>query len=141
MVLYTASGSASIRDGLIKPIPGASSQKQEREIKLDQTYVYDIKEDRNFLVDDHSQDLLIGPNQTKEFQRRMIWFPTSRHLVSTEQDKIVIMDYDGTNKQEVYKGSYISPYAYPNLSLSRLIVLTSLGANSSTANLYSLSIK
>ncbi len=139
MVLYTASGSATLDDDLIDPIPGASTQKQKREIKEGNTYVYDVKEDRNFLIDD--QKVLIGNTPLGTATRRLSWFPTSRHLVLAEPEKITIMDYDGTNRVEVYIGSYEAPHAYPIANLDRLIILTNLGANSGAANLYSLGLK
>lgn len=139
MVLYTASGSATLDDNLIDSIPGASTQKQEREIKEGYTYVYDVKEDRNFLIDE--QEVLIGNTPLGSSTRRLSWFPTSRHLVLAEPEKITIMDYDGTNRVEVYTGSYEAPHAYPIASLDRLIILTNLGANSGGANLYSLGLK
>ncbi|MEK7111878.1 MAG: hypothetical protein AAB875_00985, partial [Patescibacteria group bacterium] len=126
-ILYTASGSGSLRENLIKQLPGSSTQKQERNIQIGQTYVYDIKEDRNFLVDEGSAPLS--------------WFPTSRNLVLAEEGKITIMDYDGTNRQEVYSGSYVAPHAYPFASLSKLLILTNLGADSTSPNLYSLTLK
>ncbi len=128
-ILYTASGSATLRENLIKPLPGSSSQKQERDIKEGRSYVYDIKEDRNFLID-----------EGMEAARRLSWFPTSKHLVLSEAGKITIIDYDGTNKQLVYSGSYVSPHAYPFGSTSRLLILTNLGADT-TPNLYSLTLK
>lgn len=130
-ILYTASGSATIRENLIKSLPGSSSQKEERDIKNGQTYVYDIKEDRNFLLDEGA---------VPEATRRLSWFPTSKHLVLSETGKITIIDYDGTNKQLVYSGSYVSPHAYPFGSTSRLLILTNLGADT-TPNLYSLTLK
>lgn len=140
MILYTASASAKIPDNLIKPVPGASTQYQERDIKEGQTYIYDIKEDRNFLIDP-SNDLLISSNNSEGFTRRISWFPTSRHLVLAEPNKITIMDYDGTNRKEVYNGNYVSPHAFPAVGIDRLIILTNLGADSIVYNLYSLALK
>lgn len=141
MVLYTASGSAKIPIELIKPVPGASTQKEERELKLGNTYIYDIKEDRNFLIDENTKNLIIEGGTMTEAHRRMSWFPTSRHLILAEDNRVVIMDYDGTNRQTVYQGSYVSPQAFPTLSLDRLIILTTLGAEGAIPNLYSLGIK
>lgn len=126
MILYEASSSATIPEGLVKPLPGSSTQTQERDIKEGRTYVYDIKEDRNFFITDGE----ITP----------LWLPTSRHLILAEEGKVTIMDYDGTNKQSVYQGSYISPFAYPLSNSSKLLILTSLGSES-TPNLYSLTVK
>jgi hypothetical protein len=126
-ILYTASGSATLGENLVKPLPGSSTQKQERTITEGKTYVYDTKEDRNFLVADTGATLR--------------WFPTSRHLVYPEEGKITIMEYDGTNRQAVYSGSYSQPYAFPYVNTSKLLILTNLGSGGSTTNLYSLSLK
>jgi dipeptidyl aminopeptidase/acylaminoacyl peptidase len=141
MILYTASQSATIPQDLVKPMPGASTQKQERDIKPYRTYVYDIKEDRNFLIDENSQDLLIEGGVDVNVKRRLSWFPTSKHLILAQEQQIVIMDYDGTNRQVVFSGAYASPFALPTLSTDRLIILTNLGANSNPPNLYSLTLR
>lgn len=141
-ILYTASGSATLKENLIKALPGSSTQKQERNIKEGQTYVYDIKEDRNFLIETDSSSLMLdGLSSTPTKNRRLVWFPTSRNLVLAEEGKITIMDYDGTNRQIVFSGSYFAPYTFPFTNTSRLLLLTNLGANSSLPNIYSLSLK
>ncbi len=141
MILYTASSSASLEKGITKPLPGSSTQKESREIEKGKTYVYDIIEDKNFLIDENGDNLLIEGGYTKETPRRISWYPSSRHLILSDEGKIIIMDYDGTNRQVVYSGSYILPHAYPTLSSDRLIILTNLGANDTPPNLYFLSIK
>ena len=142
MILYTASGSATLPPELIKQLPGSSTQKEDRNIELGNTYIYDIKEDRNFLIDEDGDSLVIeGGFPTGVIQRRLTWYATSRHVILAEPNEITIMDYDGTNRQTVYSGFYSAPHAYPTLSLDRLLILTNLGADSKTPDLYSLSIK
>ena len=126
-VLYTASASATLAENLIKPLPGASTQKQSRNIEEGKTYVYDIKEDRNFLIEESSSTLY--------------WLPTSRNLLKVEEGKISVMDYDATNRIEVFSGSFQFPYAFPYINASKLLILTNLGGDTSLPNLYSLSIK
>lgn len=126
-VIYTASSSATIPNNLITPSPGASTQKQERNINTNRIYVYDNKEDRNFYITNAPSNIF--------------WFPTSKNLVLAENGKITIMDYDGTNKQVIYAGSYIAPNVFPYPSADRLLVLTNLGSDSATPNLYALSLK
>lgn len=130
-ILYTASASGTLSSNLIKPIPGASTQKQDRDIKIDHTYVYDIKEDRNFLID---------PSDNWE-KRKLFWLPNSRNLGLADEGKITIMDYDGTNRQVVFSGGYTPPYVFPYLNGEKLLILTNLGADAQTPNLYSISIK
>lgn len=127
MVLYVASSEAKIKEDLITKLPGSNSQKEEREIKKGNTYVYDIKEDKNFLVNDNG--------------RSLYWMPTSRHLILPDEDKVIVMDYDGTNRQTVFSGNYISPHAYPFVNASKILILTNLGSNENPTNLYSMSIK
>jgi hypothetical protein len=140
-ILYTASGSATFKTDLVKQLPGASTQKQERQIKEDQTYVYDIKEDRNFLIVEDSSELTISPDLYSTYQKSLSWFPTSSHLVLAEEGRVTLMDYDGSNRQTVYTGSFITPFAFPFASADRLLILTNLGADSSLPNLYTVTIK
>lgn len=152
-ILYTASGSATLADNLIPQLPGSSTQKQDRDIKIGNTYVYDIKEDRNFLVYDQEVNLdgtlfqtqttssTSGQKTITNFVPNLSWFPTSRNLVLAEEGRITIIDYDGTNKQVVYSGVYTAPFAFPFASTAKLLLLTNLGADSSPTNLYSLTLK
>lgn len=141
MVLYIASSSATIPTELIRKLPGASTQEEQRELEKGKSYVYDLKEDKNFLIDNGDGELIIEGGFSNTAVRRISWYPSSRHLILAEESKITIMDYDGTNKQVVYSGSFITPHVYPTLSLDRLLILTNLGAGTSTPNLYSLSLK
>lgn len=145
-VLYTASGDETIPDELTPSLPGASTQKQERDIKGGRTYIYDIKEDRNFLISESPVKLdvvnyLSDKNSQSQADSPLRWFPTSSHLVLAEKDKVTIMDYDGTNRQQIYSGSYVLPHAYPFVNRARMLLLTNLGAESTPTNLYSLSLK
>lgn len=140
-VLYQASADATIPSGIVRELPGASTQRQERDIKEDRIYVYDIKEDRNFLIEENSESLVIGNRPLDNSSRKLAWFSTSRHLVLAEQDKVVVMDYDGTNRQIVYSGAYLAPNAFPILSTDRIIILTNLGATDTLPNLYAVTIK
>jgi len=141
MVLYRAINEASIPQELITPFPGASTQVEERDIKRSRTYVYNIKEDRNFLVDEGLDTIVLGDQPVGNTSRRIAWFPTSRHLVLAETNRVILMDYDGTNKQVAYSGSYVTPHVFPFASKQSLIILTNLGANSSPENLYTLNLK
>ncbi|MBU2035882.1 MAG: PEGA domain-containing protein [Patescibacteria group bacterium] len=140
-MLYIASSSASLKRELVKPLPGTSTQKEERNIESGRIYVYDIKEDKNFLIAENSEGFIVDGIIPANSTKRLAWFPNSNNLVLAEEGRIYIMDYDGTNRQEVYSGAYIAPYAFPFASNQRIMILTNLGADSSTPNLYSLTIK
>lgn len=49
-LLYTASASVTLADNLVPPLPAASTQPQERNLKPGSIYVYDREEDKNFKV-------------------------------------------------------------------------------------------
>jgi len=144
-ILYLVKEDASLPNDLIKPVPGSSTQKEERALKNGRVYVYDIKEDRNFYissVDGETKDCKIQSSLIQLNCAKIVtWFPTSRHLVETDEEKVTVMDYDGLNRQSVYTGSFVAPYAFPSISDDRIIILTNLGSNSDNSNLYSVSIK
>jgi len=126
-ILYTATASASILKELIPPLPGASTQTEQRELQPDKTYVYDLKEDRNFAID--------LPEESK-----ISWFPTSKHLFLVQNDKISIKEYDNTNEINVYSGPFENSFAFVFPSGNRLLVLTSLSKDT-PPNLYSITLR
>ncbi|MEK7188639.1 MAG: PEGA domain-containing protein [Patescibacteria group bacterium] len=126
-ILYTASGSAFFSENVVKQLPGASTQAEERQIKDGQKYIYDIKEDRNFHV--------------VSAETPVFWLANSLNLMIIQKDKILVSEYDATNKQIIYSGAYEFPFAYPSNSLDRLVILTNLGSNTSPPNLYFLSLR
>lgn len=138
LILYSASSSGTLPEGLTRPLPGASTQRQERAIQSGHTYVYDIKEDRNFLITD--QPVTIN-NIDNPQMAAVRWMSSSRHFLLAQSGQIMIMDYDGTNRQIVYSGSYFAPDAFPFSNTSKLLILTNLGAPSGSANLYTLTVK
>ena len=167
-VLYTATDNFTIPENILPQLPGSSTQQQERSVIKGRTYVYDLKEDRNFLVFDQNyttQDELfaeasasatpklqtkagIAPPKTIKQnppaggQTTIKWFPTSNHLLIAQDGKISIKDYDNTNVQTIYSGPYQSPFAIPFPNTSRVLILTNLGqGESSLANLYTISLK
>lgn len=126
-ILYTATASASIPKELIPPLPGASTQSEQRELQPGKTYVYDLKEDRNFAID--------LPEENK-----VSWFPTSKHLFLVQNDKISVKEYDNTNEVNVYSGPFENSFAFSFPSGNRLLVLTSLSKDT-PPNLYSITLK
>ncbi len=131
-ILYTATVSAQIPEKLISPVPAANSQPESRDLEPGKIYVYDIKEDKNFYI--------IDAPTTQNSQPTLSWFPTSRHLFLVEEDKIVIMEYDGTNRAEVYTGPFEKSFAFPFPSGNKLLILTSLGRDT-PPNLYAINLR
>lgn len=128
-VLYQAKTKISLPEKfLTKEIIGASTQRETRNLEPDSWYVYDRKEDKNFLVSD---------NRGIEIS----WFPTSRHLLLIEEGvSIGIIEYDGHNQTTIYSGPFEKTHVFPFPSGKQLLILTSLNSNR-PPDLYSISLE
>jgi hypothetical protein len=128
-ILYQAKKDFNLPEKLIsKQIIGASTQKETRQLKAGFWYVYDIKEDKNFLVLEN-KDIKIS------------WFPTSQHLLLIkEAASIEVVEYDGHNQTTIYSGPFENGYVFPFPSGKQLLILTSLN-NSRSPDLYSISLE
>jgi len=144
-ILYTATASASIPQGLISLPPVVSTQKEEREIKPGRVYVYDLKEDKNFFIGEAPSilppNLNIQPQASnKSPQISYSWFPTSKHIFIAQKDKIIIKEYDGTNETVVWSGHFVNSFAFPFPAGNRILILTTLGKDT-PSNLYAVSLR
>lgn len=128
-ILYQATASATIPKIIKPPLIGTNPTTEERNIKVGRIYVYDIKEDKNFFITDST---------TLPLQ----WFPTSSHLLLTEDGKISIMDYDATNKVTLYAGPFTGDLVAPWPNGSKIVILTTLNPQPNTKpNLYAINIR
>jgi len=129
-MLYLATQSAQIPENLIPPLPASSTQLQARQIKPGNYYVYDLEEDRNFLIAPYQENIPI------------LWYPDSRHLITIEDSKIIILEYDATNRAVIYAGPFADNFVFPWPNGSQLIILASLnGGSNLPPNLYSINLK
>jgi len=159
-VLYTATASAQIPEELIPSLPASSTQPENRNIEPSNTYVYDLEEDKNFLIVSGSELQTLAdsdavgtssePSALELLTNRYTalnlhpiqWFPDSRHLIFVRDDKIDILEYDNTNYQTVYAGPFENGFAYPWPNGHRLVILASLnGGSNLPPNLYSINLK
>ncbi len=163
-MMYTATASAQIPDNLIPPLPASSTQPEQRSIESDNIYIYDLEEDKNFLIGSvpaewqgrtlkdssdgshprtTTSDLLLLTRQYSGIHSQPVqWFPDSNHLVYVHDNKIDIIEYDNTNHQTVYAGPFEESFAYPWPNGNRLIILASLnGGSNLPPNLYSINLK
>lgn len=128
--LYLATASAQIPLNLIPVLPASSTQPEERNIEPDNYYIYDSKEDKNFLIGKAVQDIPV------------IWYFDSRHIVTVDNEKILILEYDATNRSVVYAGPFSHNFVFPWPDGSRLVIMASLnGGSNLPPNLYSINLK
>lgn len=133
-ILYTASSSAKLPLIINPALIGTDATPQERSLKKDSLYVYDIKEDKNFKIDIVSQP-------TDQGSESLRWFPDSRHLLFVDNGKISIMEYDGSNNTVIFAGPFMDSYAFPWPDGSKIVILTNLGNTNIAPNLYTIGLK
>ena len=131
-ILYTASQSAQLPI-VIKPrLKGTNSTPEDRKIQAGNTYVYDIKEDRNYLI--HTTD-------AEHKVPKYIWHPDSSHLIYTQDGKINAMEFDGQNLTTLYAGPFSDNFVTVWPDGSNIVILTNLNVPGTPLNLYKLSLK
>ena len=151
-MLYTATASAQIPANLIPPLPASSTQDEQRSLQPGNIYVYDLKEDKNFWIatapqatEEKLSSLQVLINRYLPLNVQPVqWYPDSRHLIMIENEpsRIVIAEYDGTNRHTVYAGPFALNFAFPWPDGSRLLILASLnGGSNLPPNLYGINLK
>lgn len=126
-VIYLASTSGNLIKNIITPPPAQSTQTQSRDIQKDNYYVYDLKDDTNFLIGTTTM-------------QNLNWIANSNNFIYIEDQKIQTVEYDNTNKQTLFAGNFNKNAVYPWLDGSKIITLIAPYSNAQE-NLYSISIK
>lgn len=127
-ILYLAQIDGDITKNIITPPPAQSTQNQNRAIKKDNYYVYDLKDDTNFLI-----------GNKNDFSEPR-WIPNSNNIVFVQGQNLNVIDYDGTNQQTLFSSNFDPNCVYPWVDGSKIVILTS-AYPTAPANLYTISIK
>ncbi len=109
-----------------------NSTPESRDIRAGNIYVYDVKEDRNYLVYEKKED-----KKTPEF----IWFPDSEHLVFVEDNQVKVIESDGMNTTTIYAGPFNPSFVAVWPDGSNLVILTNFNSHDTPENLYRISLK
>lgn len=128
---YTASDSAELAEIITPKIIGADSMQEDRNLVKGNVYLYDTKEDKNFLVA-KAEDIA---------NEKLMWFPDSKHIIAVHDKKVDIREYDGANNTTVYAGPFADNYVFPWPTGDNIVVLTNLGNATILPNLYTISLK
>lgn len=79
---------------------------------------------------------------TPIFIQNIQWFPDSKHLILTQENKITIIEFDGTNHSTVHSGNYEKQFAFPWPDGSKLLIVTNLNTESNIPpNLYAINLE
>lgn len=127
-VLYLAQKDGSLQKDLITPPPAQSTQSQSRDIKAGNYYVYDLKDDTNFLIG--SKDKLYHLN----------WLANSNNLIYIDDQRIQTVEYDNTNQQTLFAGNFNKDIVYSWSDGNKIVTLIA-PFSSAQENLYSISIR
>ncbi len=166
-ILYEATASGTIPIIIKPPLIGSNNTTESRTVTTGSIYIYDSKEDKNFLLGECPKLIAScltekskSANQPKKavvvtssvlteiekfnhsVTKGPVWLPTSNHLVLSQNGKIDIMEYDGTNRVTVYAGPLTDGLLTPWPSGNSLVILTNLNPGASTLpNLYSVNLR
>jgi hypothetical protein len=160
-ILYEATASSTIPNIIDPPLIGTNSTEEHRTLVAGNVYVYDSKEDKNFLILEKSEipTTKLTPTPTKRTPQPtptrgpvvpvtsslsavIHWFPTSQHILLTLPGKIDVMEYDRTNWVTVYAGPLSDGFIAPWSNGSRIVILTNLNPGvTSLPNLYTVNLR
>jgi len=130
-ILYRARKKISLPLIITPPLIGSNQTPQVRKLKKGNLYLYDKKEDKNFVLQ----------LPLKKSSPSPVWYPDSNHLVYSEKGQIIVIDVDGTNKQIVYSGPFQKGFFALNND-GEIITLTNLNPETNPyANLYLIGIR
>lgn len=125
-ILYEAKQQITLPYVIEPRLVAANQTPEERSIKLGELYVYDRKEDRNYII---------------SRSKALAWYPDSRHLVKHEGDKISIVEYDDSSRQIIYSGPHEGLY-FDVTSDGKLLILANLNPQfNKTPDIYAVGIK
>ena len=127
-ILFLAQKDGNLETNIITPPPSQSTQKQSRDIKQGNFYVYDLKDDTNFLIG------------SKNDISNLTWLDSSDNIIFTNLQNIKVADYDGTNQQTLFIGNFNSSTVFPMPGGSKITTLVS-PYQGALENLYTISIK
>ncbi len=131
-IVYVASTSASMPQFITPPLPSTNSTPETRDLKAGSVYVYQIKEDKNYLLYQTGEGEIL-PN--------FIWYPSSSHLVFIKDKRISAIEYDGQNLTTLYSGPFAPNFVYPWPDGSGIIIRTNLNDETIPPNLYTVGLK
>ena len=130
-LLYEATASATIPVIIDPPMIGTNPTEETRTIKPGHLYVYDSREDKNYLL-----------LAKKETLMTPVWFPTNKHLLLVGRGKIDVLEYDRTNWTTLYSGPFDGSFVTPWPTGSRIVILTNLNPGAGNLpNLYTVNLR
>jgi len=136
-ILYEAKQQITLPYVIEPRLVAANQTPEERSIQLDELYVYDRKEDRNYRISLSE----VSEKMRQNGETTLIWFPDSRHIVENEGSKISIVEFDDTSKQIIYSGPHEGSF-FDVTSEGKLLILANLNPQfNKTPDIYAVGIR
>lgn len=163
-LMYLAKSDTTLPLVLNPAMIGANQTQESRSIKKGSLYIYDKKEDKNFRIPVEIDQTILSliPTPTgaatpsastetnteisdasviRRVQDRVLWYPSSDYVAIKERSQIMLVQYDGENKQTVYAGPF-NPDFFSIAPDLNLLVIINLNPNSNAyGDLYSVGIR
>ena len=127
-VLYLSAQDGYLDDALITPPPSKSDQTQQRQIQAGNYYIYDIKQDTNFLIGS-LQDI-----------NSPFWLPNSNHIAYANNNSLKSTEYDSTNTNTLFTNQFEPSIIAPWFDGSKIVILTNT-LTPNQDNLYTVGIR
>ena len=135
-ILYQAKRNTFLPDLINPPLVSTNQTPQIRNIEKDQFYVYDKREDRNYLLElkdgfeptptpKNSRNKTTQVPKSVPVENNLIWYPDSNHLIIKDEGRVSVIRYDGTHRQTVYSGPFEQGFLGVT-SDGRLLILANL---------------
>ncbi|MDA1316581.1 MAG: PEGA domain-containing protein [bacterium] len=129
-VLYIAEEDGTLPLVINPPLIGANQTQEERDVQAGAMYIYDKKEDKNFRIPIEADN-----------QKSVKWYPTSDYVAVQEEGAIVMIQYDGTNKEIVYAGPYDNSFFGISPDWNLIVVINLNPQLNEYGDLYSVGIR
>jgi hypothetical protein len=78
--------------------------------------------------------------ETQSDKLRLFWLANSHHFVMIEEGLVSLLDLDGSNKRDLFRGTLAETAALSTTDLSKIIILTSFTPQA-LPNLYAISLR
>lgn len=129
-IMYIAQENATLPLVIDPALIGANQTPEERTIQAGNMYIYDKKEDKNFRI----------PIDMSH-QESVKWYPSSDYVVVREEKHIVMIQYDGTNKEIVYAGPFDDDFFGISPDWNLIVVINLNKQLNEYGDLYSVGIR
>ncbi len=140
-ILYSSKTEIELPRVINPPLIASNQTPETRTLTKNHYYVYDKKEDKNYLLSNLD---FLNKNTGDQFDNLttdILWYPDSQRIVYYEDNKISIVDYDGSNNRILYSGP-LEQSKFSITSDGKLIILANLNPkNNILPDLYLVGIR